>query len=128
MLLQSHVGAIFPLPALPDVWKKGSVSGLKAVGGFEVSMEWENGELTRLVIKSALGGNCRLRLSGDLISKSGVTLKPARGENPNPFYSSPVIATPIISAKAKLDQPVLKATHLVEFKTKPGGVYEFVRK
>ncbi len=128
MLLQSHDGAIYPLPALPDVWKNGSISGLRAAGGFEVAMEWNAGELTKLVVKSTLGGNCRLRLADILASTSGVKLKPAKGENLNPFYASPVIAQPIISEKAKLNKLTLKPTQLVEFTTKPGGVYEFVKK
>jgi alpha-L-fucosidase 2 len=127
MLLQSHDGAIHPLPALPDVWKNGSISGLKAAGGFEVAMEWKNGELTKLAIKSALGGNCRLRLAGGLVSTSDVKLKPAKGENLNPFYASPVIVQPLISEKAKLNKLTLKPTQVVEFTTKTGGVYEFVK-
>jgi alpha-L-fucosidase 2 len=127
MLLQSHDGAIHPLPALPDVWKKGSISGLRAAGGFEVAMEWNAGELTKLVIKSALGGNCRLRLADILASTSGVKLKPAKGENLNPFYASPVIAKPLISEKAKLNKLTLKPTQLVEFTTKAGGIYEFMK-
>jgi alpha-L-fucosidase 2 len=127
MLLQSHDGAIFPLPALPDVWKNGSVSGLRAAGGFEIAMDWKNGELTRLTIKSALGGNCRLRLSGEMVSTSGVKLKQAKGENQNPLFATPEIAKPIISEKAKLNKLSLKSTSVVEFVTKPGGVYEFVR-
>ena len=128
MLLQSHDGAIHPLPALPDVWKKGSISGLRAAGDFEIAIEWNAGELTKLVVKSTLGGNCRLRLAGELVSTSGVKLKPAKGENPNPFYASPVIAKPLISEKAKLNTLTLKPTQLVEFSAKPGGVYEFVKK
>jgi alpha-L-fucosidase 2 len=128
MLLQSHDGAIHPLPALPDVWKNGSVSGLRAAGGFEVAMEWNSGELTKLVVKSILGGNCRLRLNGELAATSDVKLKPAKGENPNPFYATPVIVQSLISEKAKLNKLTLKSTQLVEFTTKPGGVYEFVKK
>jgi alpha-L-fucosidase 2 len=127
MLLQSNDGAIFPLPALPDVWKDGSVTGLKAAGGFEISMEWSHGILNRLKIQSSLGGNCRLRLSEEMVSTTGVKLKPAKGENPNPFYATPEIAKPIISEKAKLNKLVLKPTTLVEFATKPGYVYEFIK-
>ncbi len=41
MLLQSHDGTIFPLPALPKAWKSGKYSGLVARGNFEVSVSWE---------------------------------------------------------------------------------------
>jgi len=127
MLLQSHDGAIHPLPALPELWKSGSVSGLRAAGGFEVAMEWKAGELTKLLIKSALGGNCRLRLSGEMVSTTGVKLKPAKGDNPNPFYATPEIANPIISTKARLNKLSVKPATLVEFAAKPGVLYKFVK-
>ena len=55
MLMQSHAGSIDILPALPAVWKKGSISGLKAIGDFEVSVEWENGKATMISVKSNQG-------------------------------------------------------------------------
>ena len=45
MLLQSRKGKIFLLPALPDLWANGKVTGLKAMGNITVDIEWENGEL-----------------------------------------------------------------------------------
>ena len=67
MLLQSQDGAVHLLPALPDEWKSGNVSGLKARGGFEIiNMEWNNSKITELVIKSFSGNNLRLRASNKL--------------------------------------------------------------
>ena len=61
MLLQSHAGEIHLLPALPKAWNTGSVSGLRARGGFEVDMAWENGQLTEARLHSTLGRDCTLR-------------------------------------------------------------------
>ena len=61
MLLQSHAGYIHLLPTLPQEWKEGSVSGLKARGGFEVSCSWKDGRLNEAALVSCNGGDCRLR-------------------------------------------------------------------
>jgi len=57
MLLQSHTGYIAPLPALPDAWKDGQVSGLVARGNFEVSMKWKERNLETLSFLSNAGGD-----------------------------------------------------------------------
>ncbi len=75
MLLQSHVTLpaddsgsgmvgipeIELLPALPSAWPEGFVRGLRARGGFEVDIEWRDGQLTQAVIRAARGGHAQLR-------------------------------------------------------------------
>ena len=61
MLLQSHGAEINLLPALPDAWPTGHVKGLRARGGFDVDIDWENGQLAKAVILSRTGGACRVR-------------------------------------------------------------------
>jgi alpha-L-fucosidase 2 len=55
MLMQSNSGEISLLPALPSAWKKGSVSGLKAVGNFTVDVAWEDNKPTVATITSNAG-------------------------------------------------------------------------
>ncbi len=67
MLLQSHSEEIELLPALPHAWPKGSVTGLRARGGFEIDLYWENGRLDRARIKSVTGTHCRVRYGDETI-------------------------------------------------------------
>ncbi len=60
-LIQSHAGEISLLPALPVTWVNGSVTGLKARGGFEVNMSWKDRKLSACEIKSILGNPCIVR-------------------------------------------------------------------
>jgi len=61
MFLQSCAGEIELLPALPKAWPNGSVKGLRARGGFELDIQWKDGKLVNVTVRSLAGGSCRLR-------------------------------------------------------------------
>ena len=127
MLMQSDDGAIFMLPALPDVWNRGSIKGLRARGGFEIEdMEWKDGKISRLIIKSNLGGNCRIRSYSPLKGEKGTIVAQAKGENGNPFYQIPQVQKPLKSPQAKLKNIEIRKASLYDFGTEAGKEYTLV--
>ncbi|RYY68187.1 MAG: glycoside hydrolase family 95 protein [Chitinophagaceae bacterium] len=128
MLMQSSDGNVNLLPALPQVWNAyGSVKGLRSIGGFEIiSMEWENGEIVKTVIRSTLGGNLRLRVPNVMKLDNGKFLERATGENPNPFFETTIIKEPLISTKAVLIKPELRETFLYDIPTVRGQIVTLV--
>jgi alpha-L-fucosidase 2 len=125
MLLQSQDGAVHLLPALPSAWKKGSVKGLKAKGGFEVDIKWENSELTTTTIKSTIGGNCRIRSYFQLTGKG---LKEAKGQNSNPYYSIAEIKAPLNHAMASQPFFNLRKVYEYDLSTQKGDIIEISKK
>jgi alpha-L-fucosidase 2 len=119
MLLQSHDGAIHLLPALPEAWNKGKVSGLRARGGFEVAIDWQENK-AEVSIDSKLGGNFRVRSYWPL---EGEGLEKAEGANPNKFYSLPEIKQPLISEEAELEEVEIQKVYEYDLKTSEGGQY-----
>ena len=126
MLLQSHDGAVHLLPALPEKWQDGKVNGLVARGGFEVDIQWENGQVTMVKILSRLGGNLRLRTSARLTLKGGEELTEACGTNPNPYFAQPDVPAPLVSEHAVLDLSCPQSLNLYDMETKAGKTYVFV--
>jgi len=95
MLIQSHEGVIDLLPALPDEWSEGSFRGVCARGAFEITSEWKEGRLTRVIVLSKAGELCRIKTGGRTDVRAGTKKIPARS---------------------------LKGG-ITEFKTSPGSVY-----
>jgi alpha-L-fucosidase 2 len=66
MLLQSHAGEIDVLPALPKLWSKGRVYGIRAEGGFTLNFSWKDGRIETLSVFSACGKPAQVRCQGVL--------------------------------------------------------------
>ena len=68
MLMQSHMGFIHLLPALPDAWEEGSIKGICAKGGFDVDITWSEGKLVEVTVTSKSGERCNLRYGNETLS------------------------------------------------------------
>ncbi len=98
MLMQSHSGEISILPALPKHWSKGGVQGLRAKGGYDIDIFWENGKLANSVIYSKFDNKCRVRAK-----------QPIK----------------VISEEGEIEQIKIE-NNLIEFNTNAGNSYKIV--
>ena len=125
MLLQSHTGTIELLPALPAAWPTGIISGIKARGNFEVSINWDAGKLTKATVLSNNGGNCRVSATMP-IKVVEVSYKPAAGQNPNRLTRPE--PKPVYEKKdgVKLADLPVKKEYSIDFITAKGKRYTIV--
>jgi alpha-L-fucosidase 2 len=89
-------------------------------------MEWKDAKLVKVVIKSTLGGNLRLRTSNLMRLSTGGVVKQATGKNPNPFYQVEETPAPIISDKASITPLQLRETLVYDLPTQAGKSYTFI--
>ena len=109
MLLQSQLGELHLLPALPAVWATGEVKGARGRGGYEVDMIWNNRQLTSAVIRATRNGSCTVRtdVPVQVQSVNGVSHKGRSSKKE-------ILAT---------SQPVAGGYYLTTFPVHQGGSY-----
>jgi len=61
MLLQSCNGELHFLPALPAAWACGRAAGLRARGGFAISLVWRDGSLKSATLRCSRDNTCVIR-------------------------------------------------------------------
>ncbi len=89
-------------------------------------MQWKGAKLVKVVIKSTLGGNLRLRVPNKMKLGDGRMLAIANGENKNSFYQIDKTADPVVSSKAVIVVPELKETLLYDMSTQKGKMYTLI--
>ncbi|MDR3706115.1 MAG: glycoside hydrolase N-terminal domain-containing protein [Paludibacteraceae bacterium] len=116
-LVDSSNGLIDILPDLPQEWAAGGeIVGVTTPGGFTIEMVWKKGKIKTLVVRSKLGGNCRIKVPNDIEGCKCIGMQPAMGKNTNSYFSG--------------DEPdsvvAVKPVHsdfTYDFETGPGQVY-----
>ena len=81
MLLQSHLHEIHLLPALPAAWQQGTITGLKARGGYDIDMTWNQGQLAKAIIHSHNTTTCHLR-TNQPVKIEGVNVQTIEQKSP----------------------------------------------
>lgn len=77
MLLQSHQDIVEILPALPSAWKSGKVRGLKAIGDFQVDIDWDNNKASKIVITNRQAQPLRIKATAFAPEQATINGSPA---------------------------------------------------
>ena len=116
MLVQSHDGFVYLLPAVPSVWSEGKITGVCLRGGFVIDeMTWKDGKITSCKIRSTIGGNLRIRTAYPVKG-----LRKAKGENPNTLFATPVTLATRNNSEVELNPVGAPKAYMYDIMTKPG--------
>lgn len=125
MLVQSHAGEIYILPAWSASLGDGNVTGLRTRGGFEIDIEWRRGSLVKAVIHSTIGGVIRVRTNIPVNVENAVKL-PVDGKVPNPLLEFIPWKLPEMLDPDAIESPHLPESYLLQFNTEPGKAYKLI--
>ena len=130
MLVQSHAGVIHLLPALPDVWSKGELKGIRCRGGFVIDeMNWVDGQLQSVTILSSLGGVAVIRSDKPLYYNGDKLLSITEDQEPtNLLLKKQEIKQPLISEVAPNNVVSKKNNYLYALETLKGKTYTLIAK
>jgi alpha-L-fucosidase 2 len=120
MLLQSHEDGITILPALPTAWHSGKVSGLVARGGFVIDIEWKDSMIREVVVKSKIGGHCRLNIPVAHARQLPKGLAAGTPLRKSPFFNGIIPSSVINSATSPLSLLAVPDEFSAGFDTRPG--------
>ena len=125
MLLQSHEDDLLILPALPSAWHSGKVSGLVARGGFVIDIEWKQGKIRTLVVRSKVGGYCRLSIPRAHAFRLPAGLNAGDDKRSSPFFQGIIASSVVNAASSPLQLLPVPETLSAGFDTKPGEIRRF---
>ncbi|WP_411345164.1 glycosyl hydrolase family 95 catalytic domain-containing protein [Paenibacillus sp. WLX1005] len=111
MLLHSHLDHLHLLPALPSNWQSGSVTGLRARGGYTVDISWSDGQLQHAQLQADHTGVCRIRSA-----------------QPLHIHDIPVTSDEPIVAAPEFKYTEDEHGHLIEFAVTAGERYNLIHR
>lgn len=110
MLVQSNMGYLNILPALPDAWEHGSIDGILARGNFELGIDWYQHKAAEIRILSHNGGPATVQFAPG----SSYTIEDS--------YGNVIPASPVSGTKNRITFDTLAGRTYIIRNTLPLGI------